>query len=61
MYRIIWIFFPWFVAVVGAAVYAAFITSEDPKAWRKVVAYVIYELLVCCLWTASALWRVGLV
>lgn len=61
MYQIIWIFFPWFVAVVGAAVYAALITSESPKAWREVVAYVIYELLVCCLWTASALWRVGLV
>lgn len=61
MYRIIWIFFPWFVAVVGAAMYAAFITSEDPKAWRKVVAYVIYELLVCCLCTAFVLLHVGLV
>lgn len=61
MYRIIWIFLPWFVAVVGAAVYAAFIISESPKAWRKVVAYVIYELFVCCLWTAFALWHVGLV
>lgn len=59
MYQIILIFLPWLVAVVGAAVYAAFITSESPKAWRKVVAYVIYELLVCCLWTAFALWHVG--
>ena len=61
MYRIIWIFLSWFVAVVGAAVYAAFITSEDPKAWRKVVAYVIYELLVCCLCTAFVLLHVELV
>ena len=61
MYQIIWIFFTLFVAVVGAAVYAALITSETPQAWREVGAYVIYVLLVCCLWTASALWRVGLV
>lgn len=61
MYQIILIFLPWLVAVVGAAVYAVLITSEDPKAWRKVVAYVIYELLVCCLCTAFALWHVGLV
>lgn len=61
MYQIILIFLPWLVAVVGAAVYAAFITSEDPKAWRKVVAYVIYELLVCCLCTAFVLLHVELV
>lgn len=61
MYRIIWIFFPWFVAVVGAAVYAALITSESPKAWREVVAYVIYVLIVCCLWTAFVLLHVELV
>ena len=49
MYQIIWIFLPWFVAVVGAAVYAALIISETPKAWSEVVAYVIYVLLMCCL------------
>lgn len=61
MYQVIWIFLPWFVAVVGAAVYAAFITSETPKEWRKVVAYVIYELLICCLCTALVLLHVELV
>lgn len=61
MYQIIWIFLLWFVAAVGAAVYAALIISETPKAWSEVVAYVIYVLLTCCLWTAFALWHVGLV
>lgn len=51
----------WFVAAVEAAVYAALIISETPKAWREVVAYVIYVLLVCCLCTAFVLLHIRLV
>lgn len=61
MYQIIWIFLLWFVAAVEAAVYAALIISETPKAWREVVAYVIYVLLVCCLCTAFVLLHIRLV
>lgn len=55
------IFVPWLAAIIGAAVYTALTLRETPRAWGEVIAYVIYAVLVCCLWTAFALWHVGLV
>lgn len=60
MARIVWVFFPWAIAVIAAAVYAAMICGEPPRGWLKATAYAVYAVLMCCVWTAFALHSTGI-
>lgn len=65
MGTVLWLCAPWIAAVIGAVAhgvstanfYSQLRGQPPPGWWKGTALYAAYAILVCCLWTAIALWN----